>query len=183
MALPACRRAPTEVDADGGSWRPLLMDPVVSPPPPARGSPGETAELDELAALLGRGTDDAVAQAIRFWSAGAAVRWDEIARGLVAHHRTPAPRASRVYALLAVANYDALVAVWSNKYRYRRPPPSTRSTRIVLRVAPPGYPSYPSAHAAVAGASAAILSALYPDESEALTARAAAHQQSRMLAG
>jgi membrane-associated phospholipid phosphatase len=183
MALPACRRAPVDADANGGSWRPLLMEPVVVSPPPSRGSAAELSELGELAALARRRGDDRVAQAIHFWSAGAAVRWDEVARGLVAHHRTPACRASRVYALVAVASYDALIAVWSNKYRYQRPWPSALSPELAPVGPTPAYPSYPSAHAAVAGASAAILSALYPDETEALAERANAHQESRMLAG
>jgi hypothetical protein len=111
------------------------------------------------------------------------VRWNEIARELVAHHRTPPPQASRVYALLSVADYDTLVSVWNNKYFYDRPMPSVVASELAPVGALPGYPSYPSAHAAVAAASASVLSFLYPDQAEDLGSRAAAHQESRLAAG
>ena len=164
----------------------MLLDPAAItrlPPPPARGSDTEAGEINKLVSLTRRQRDPRTAEAIRFWSAGASVRWNEIARDLVAHHRTPPPQASRVYALLSVAVYDALVSVWNNKYFYDRPMPSVVASELAPVGALPGYPSYPSAHAAVAAASASVLSFLYPDQAEDLGSRAAAHQESRLAAG
>jgi membrane-associated phospholipid phosphatase len=184
---PACRRrAPEQDEPNGGRWRPMLLDPANLtrlPPPPARGSPTEAGEINELVGLTRRQRDPRTLEAIRFWGAGASVRWNEIARELVARHRTPPPQASRVYALLAVANYDTLISVWNNKYLYGRPMPPAVASELAPVGTLPGYPSYPSAHAAVAASSASILSFLYPDQAETLMARAAAHQESRLAAG
>jgi membrane-associated phospholipid phosphatase len=164
----------------------MLIDPASLtrlPPPPARGSAAEAGEINELVGLTRRQKDPRTLEAIRFWSAGASVRWNEIARDLVARHRTPPPLASRVYALLGVANYDTLISVWSNKYAYDRPQPATLASELTTLGPVPSYPTYPSAHAAVAAASSSVLSYLYPAEAEALAARAAAHQESRLAAG
>jgi membrane-associated phospholipid phosphatase len=164
----------------------MLLDPANLtrlPPPPPRGSPAERAEIDELVDLGRKQRDARAVEAIRFWSAGASVRWNEIARDLVANHRTLPPLASRVYALLSVANYDTLIAVWNNKYFYDRAPPSTVAAELAPVGTGPNVPSYPSAHAAVAAASARVLSYLYPDAAESLMARAAAHQESRVVSG
>jgi membrane-associated phospholipid phosphatase len=164
----------------------MLLDPnnlVRLPPPPARGSATEAGEINELVGLTRRQKDPRMAEAIRFWGAGASVRWNEIARELVARHRTPPPQASRVYALVGVAAYDTLISAWSNKYLYNRPVPPVLSSEVTAAGPLPGYPGYPSAHAAVAAACARVLSFLYPDEADNLSARAAAHQESRLVAG
>src|SRR4051794_36262941 len=145
----------------------MLIDPASLtrlPPPPARGSAAEAGEINELVGLTRRQKDPRTLEAIRFWSAGASVRWNEIARDLVARHRTPPPLASRVYALLGVANYDTLISVWSNKYAYDRPQPATLASELTTLGPVPSYPTYPSAHAAVAAASSSVLSYLYPAE-------------------
>lgn len=164
----------------------MLLDPANLtrlPPPPPRGSATEAGEINELVGLTRKQRDPRTLEAIHFWGAGACVRWNEIARELVAHHRTPPPQASRAYALLSVACYDALISVWNNKYFYERPLPPVVASELSSVGGLPAYPSYPSAHAAVAAASASILSYLYPDRAEDLSARAAAHQESRLAAG
>jgi membrane-associated phospholipid phosphatase len=173
-------------EPSGGRWRPILLDPAYLPrlpPPPARGSSVESGEINELVDLTRKHHEPRAVDAIRFWVTGASVRWNEIARELVAHHRTPPPHASRVYALLSVANYDTLVAVWSNKYLHNRARPGAVASSLTPLISTPNHPSYPSAHAAVAAASASVLSFLFPDQSDALAARAVAHQESRLHAG
>jgi membrane-associated phospholipid phosphatase len=113
-----------------------------------------------------------------FWAAGATVRWNEIARDLVAKHRTSAPMASRVYALLSVAQYDGLVFAWKEKYRHKRAAPLIKPDVPVT-----GDPPYPSEHAVVAAASVAVLAYLYPGEAPFLEEKARQHVRSRIDAG
>jgi membrane-associated phospholipid phosphatase len=187
LLAPACRqRGGSSQEPNGGQWRPLLLDRsalIRLPAPPARGSAAEAGELNELVGLTRRQKDPRIAEAIRYWSTGACVRWNESARELVARHRTPAPLSSRVYALVSVACYDTLISVWNNKYFYDRPRPAALASELATPDSTPAYPSYPSAHAAVGAASAAVLSFLYPGQAEALANRAAAQQEARLVAG
>jgi membrane-associated phospholipid phosphatase len=167
------------------SWRPIVLassDAIRVPPPPAPGSPLQRQELDELIALRTHGMANGEREAT-FWNLGACVRWNEIARDLVAKHRTDIVSASRVYALLSVAQYDALVATWNNKYFYGRRAPGTVSPKVAPLFAPPKDPVYPSEHAAVAASSAAVLADIYPDEATFLRDRANADELSRLQAG
>ncbi|MGH7477196.1 MAG: vanadium-dependent haloperoxidase [Longimicrobiales bacterium] len=117
---------------------------------------GPDQELDGAEAAAARAAAGAANAPPRRAAQGALVGWNETARERVALHATSPPLASRVYALLGLAQLDAL-------------------TR--LRVAPsPGRPgragSGSAESAAVSAASAAVLAHLYPDEAEELMARA-----------
>jgi membrane-associated phospholipid phosphatase len=186
--LPACSRGERHDFAGGepsvSGWRPLLLEASEATrlPPPARGSEQERGELDELAKLARTRTpkDEETA---RFWNVGASVRWNEIARGLVAKHHVEHTPASRVYALLSVAQYDALVMAWTNKYAHGRPAPAGASAGLQPLFPATPDPAYPCEHATVAAASAALLSHLFPDEAGFLEERAREHQESRLRAG
>ena len=80
------------------------------------------------------------------------VRWNEIARTLVASHNTNAPLASRVYALVSVAQFTAVLAVDEND---RAHGPSAGGVR------------HPSDQSAVARASSDVLRNLYSDAATA----------------
>ncbi len=84
----------------------------------------------------------------------AVVRWNEIARDLVAEHSVTPPLASRVYALLSVTQHEAMLAL------------AQHPRMSVTGAAPLHAPA-----AAVVAASAATLSSLFPGEASALTAR------------
>lgn len=173
------------VEETGGSWRPILLaapDVIRCPPPPAPGSAQDKAELAELHALQARWSTEAM-QSARYWDAGASLRWNEITRGLVAKHRETHGMASRAYALVSVAQYDALVAARNNKQLYRRPQPVRRSDAIKAVLPLPDDFAYPSEHAAVAAASAAVLTYLFPDEARVLDLRARENEAARLLGG
>jgi membrane-associated phospholipid phosphatase len=179
------RREAPGGELSGASWLPVSLESssaIRLPAPPARGSDKERAELEELVALAKARTPQDL-EVARFWSAGASLRWNEIARELVAKHRVDHTPASRVYALLSVAQYDALVTAWNNKYVYRRVAPGSAGSSLQPLFPASGDPSYPSEHAAVAAASAAVLSYLFPDEAAGLEKRALEHQESRLRAG
>jgi membrane-associated phospholipid phosphatase len=80
---------------------------------------------------------------------GGTVAWNQIARDLVVKHKTGAAPAVRVYALVSVAQYNAVVAAEEGK----------------------SGSLYPSGRAALAGASAAVLAHLYPAEVDHLESR------------
>jgi membrane-associated phospholipid phosphatase len=175
----------TSSEPTGGTWKPILLlsvDATRLPPPPRPGSDEERRERDELLRLQKQRTAEQVA-AVHFWSEGASVRWNEIARDIVAKHRTNHAQASRAYALLSVAQYDALVAAWNNKYFFKRWPPEDAISSLKPIAARPADPAYPSAQSSVAAASAAVLGYLYPDETTALQARVSEDEESRLIAG
>jgi membrane-associated phospholipid phosphatase len=152
----------------------------LEPPPPA-GSAEVAQEIEELWDMQRKRTPKIVEDA-RSWDKGGVIRWNEIARDLVARHKTDPPMASRIYALLAVAQYDALVETWNNKYYYDRPAPAQIDRGIYSLVSSRG-PSYPSEHAAIASASAEVLKYIYPEEADFIDEKARVHSESRLWAG
>ncbi len=82
------------------------------------------------------------AHAIKFWEANATVRWNAIARTQTLTHTVSQQFGSRIFAYLSLAQYNAVVAAEDAK----------------------GRGEHASVQAAVAGASAAVLSSFYPDQ-------------------
>lgn len=88
----------------------------------------------------------ALARAVKFWEANAAVHWNGVARDMVVAHRSPAPFAIRGYAIVSLAQYNAAVTAAQERVRN----------------------GHPSVHAAIASASVTALAYLYPAEAPAL---------------
>jgi len=88
------------------------------------------------------------ADAVKFWEAGASVGWNAVARGLVIKYNANAFQALRGYAILSTAQYNAAIGAEDAASGNRHPSPA----------------------AAVAGASAAALSYLFPAEAANLDA-------------
>ena len=178
--LAACGQVRPPAEPTGGQWQTMLVtwsDALTLPPPPVPGSAQEREDHE----FLERARRERLVEAkqIEYWNIGASVRWNEIARDLVAQHRIEHTPASRVYALLSVAQYDALVTAWRNKYRYRRPGPGPEFQLWPAS----GDPSYPCTHATVSAASAAVLAYLFPDDAGKLQALAEEHQRTRQMGG
>jgi membrane-associated phospholipid phosphatase len=175
---------------DGGLPPPILPEAATqagsaaelasTPAPPAPGSAAESAEVDELRAMQGHRTE-AQAQEAALWQKGAVLRWTEIAIGLISRYGTSPVVASRVLALLSVAQHDALLAA----VREQRTHPRAAPAGITPLFAPPSGSTYPSEHAALAAASAAVLSYCYgsKEQGDDLRKRAAEHEESRLWAG
>ena len=89
----------------------------------------------------------------------------------------------RAFAYVSVAMHDATIAAWESKYFYNRRRPAEVDPTLRTRVATPNSPSYPSEHAAAAGADAAVLSYLLPDEAAYFQALAEEAGRSRLFAG
>jgi hypothetical protein len=195
---------PTSVDADGGNWRTIVLksaSDIVVPQPLPITSDAYRTELTAIKNGILASTPEQNT-AVNYWAVGGVVRWNQIARQLVAKYNVPpgydyatgqvspadvanpyagAPYAARIYALLSVAQYDALVVAWRAKYQYNRP--SLERQGVIARVPILDVPSYPSEDAAIAEASCQMLAYLFPNEVNWLKARATEHKQSQLWAG
>ncbi len=194
---------PATVDANGGNWRTVVLKSaaeVTVPQPDAITSDAYQRELTEVKnGLLSANPEQNTA--VNYWAVGGVIRWNQIARQLVAKYNVaPAygatgqslpydatnpsasqPYAARVLALLSVAQYDALVVAWRAKYQYNRTALARQG--LITRVPVLDVPSYPSEDAAIAEASCQVLAYLFPNEVGWLKAKAAEHKQSRIWAG
>jgi len=171
--------AEKSAESSAASWRTWVLrsaDQIAVPSPP-RDTDAELAELRRVAAAR----TPAMAREARRWDGqGAIARWMEVNFDYVAERAKDPPAASRAYGLLSVAMYDAAVASWKAKYRYRRDPP--RDVDALFE--PSAAPSYPSEHAAIAGAASRVLAYLYPERPAArLDAMAEQAARSRVEAG
>jgi hypothetical protein len=131
----------------------VIGDPAALPvpPPPADGAE-RAAPVRRTAALVraARREDDLLA--VEPWIRAALER---VTRGTT---KDP-PSASRAYALVSVAMYDAAVAAWHWKRRYDRRGPGVEDPLVE----PDPGPSYPSERAAIAGAAARVLGYVFRD--------------------
>jgi membrane-associated phospholipid phosphatase len=184
--LSACSSNGTlKTEPSAGNWTPILLASSATiklSAPPDANSDAQKSEIAELLSFQKQRTAE-TQTTVKFWDGAGALRWNEIARNLVAKHRTNPQTASRIYALLSVAQYDALVAGWNNKYAYNRVSPEKASADIKPLVSTTGDPVYPSEQAILAAASATMLTYLYPDEADFLNGKRKEHEESRLWAG
>ena len=81
-------------------------------------------------------------------------------------------RAARAYAYETIAQHDATLACWDTKYTYLELRPPQADPTIIPLFALPQHPGFPSGHACASGASAAMMSYLFPADQQALTSMA-----------
>ena len=177
----SARRGPVEPRA--GAWKTWVVSPVSQRETPA--PPGPRATREEVAELLSlqarRGKSQL--ETIRYWDSGPpSYRWNELAFKTAADSKAGVVT-ERMLALLNVAIYDATVAAWRAKYRYKRRRPAEAEGKLVPAVPDPESPSYPSEHAVAAGAASEVLSYLFPDKAKFLAEKAEECGESRLLAG
>jgi len=196
---------PSSNDELATAWAPFLADTnaLSVPAPPA----DVTSELAMVkAAVAGRTSDQNAA--IAHWSSSTLMRWNEIACNLVAKYNvapyaernadgtftgkfisdpnkpfTNPPYASRMYALLSVVNYDALIKAWQVKFKYNRAAPYTLDPSISPAVAKSTLPSYPSEDAVIAASARDLLTFLFPLEKDYLAQQAKEAMDVRVWAG
>lgn len=156
---PVARAEPTT-----GTWSTWVIgDPaaLLPPEPPAPDSLAERSEIAEVKDLL-RTRTPAIETSITAWGRGAVLAWSALHRELVQEHPMPPPRVARDYALVSIAMYDAAVAAWRAKDRYRRVAPAQRIPGLPTFGLPPTAPSYVAERSAISAAAATVLRALYP---------------------
>jgi len=144
-------------------WRTLVLQSAIELRPAAPAAPTQ-AELDELVALQGQRNDETIAT-IQQWNGGTAIiPWTELANKAFAEFKQSSLRQSRSNAILHAAMYDAVLAAYDAQDAYKQPAPATLDDQIKpLEGIAADRPSFPSEHAAIAGAAAAVLTALLPD--------------------
>lgn len=203
---------PTSIDLNAGTWKPVLLtapDEFAVAAPVATTTPAYVAELNEIKGLQ-RNLSDNDKKIIKYWSAGAVLRWNEILRELVAKYNLPPyqkpdgtypapsaanpfaypyfpfanpPYAARAYAYVSAAQYDALVATWHYKKLYNRAAPYKVDSVVQALVPRSDLPSYPSEDAAVAGAAIEMLKLLFPGEVAYIRQKADEQERYRIMAG
>jgi membrane-associated phospholipid phosphatase len=175
---------PAQVEPHAGQWQTWILPADASyrlpPPPDAEATAAEIAWLKECAS----NRTPAVLSQIRYWDSGApAYRWMQLAERLAVSAGLPAPMQTRALSLVAAAIYDSTIAAWDTKYAYMRQHPNEVDTSVSTAIAPTDSPSYPSEHAVTAGAAAAVLAYLFPDQASAVADMASEAGWSRALAG
>lgn len=202
----------TSLDANGGTWKTYVLQDGQELPVAAPADVNSDTYLAEIADLKNKmaAATGEQKEAARFWGANGVLRWHEIARELSAEYNaapksnpdgtysapdvnnpTAFPRfpfsnppyTSRALALLAVAQYDALVTTWNYKFQYNRLAPYKNDAGIQPLIPTNDLPSYPSEDAVVAYASSEVLKFLFPGEKDFLDGRAVEHKESRLWAG
>lgn len=204
---------PVGLDANGGTWKTIHItnpDAIVVDAPEVVTSSAYKAEIEQIIALQRIINNDDRA-AIRRWESSGVIRWNEIARELVATYNLPPvanpdgtypvpsaanpgaypkfpfanpPYASRAYAYLHTAIYDAMVAVWAYKFRHKRMSPAVNNPAVQrLEILQDGLPSYPSEDAAVAQVALRMLSVLFPNDTVMLRKSAEEQKRAKILSG
>lgn len=180
MPTPSAHR----IEPKAGTWQTYVIASGQThrlPAPPDRAT--TQAELAQLKTLVAQ-RDTAALAKIAFWDTGApSYRWNELTIEHSLKRNLPVNFASRHLSLVHVAIYDAMVAAWDTKYAYHRPRPSELDPSLSTVVTTPASPAYPAEHAIAAGAAAAVLSYLFPDDAASFTAKAEEAAQSRLMAG
>ncbi|MBS1511282.1 MAG: phosphatase PAP2 family protein [Bacteroidetes bacterium] len=203
---------PTRNDANAGTWKPLLLASAGEFPcaaPIATSSPDYVLQLSEIKSFQNNITGGEQ-ELVKYWGAGAVLRWNEIMRELVAKHNVPPyqnpdgtyplpsannplayplfpfanpPYAARAYAYLSAAQYDACIACYYYKSLYNRAAPFTVDGTIQTLLPKSTLPSYPSEDAVVLGASEEILKLMFPGDQDFIDQKADEHKKARLIAG
>ncbi len=203
---------PVRPDANAGTWKPILLTSAsefACAAPIATTSPDYVLQLNEIKSFQ-NDISNQEKDLVNYWGAGAVVRWNEIMRELVAKHNLPPyqnadgtypipnaanplayptfpfsnpPYASRAYAYLSVAQYDACIAGYYYKALYNRTAPFNVDAKIITLLPKSTLPSYPSEDAVVMGASVELLKLLFPGDQDFINQKAEEHKRARLIAG
>jgi len=203
---------PSNIDLNAGTWKPILLtapDEFAVTAPVDTATPDYKAQVNEIKTWQADLSSDEK-RIVKYWSAGAVLRWNEILRELVAKHNLPPyqnadgtypfpnannplaypqfpfanpPYAARAYAYVSAAQYDALVAAWHFKKLYNRAAPYTVNATVNSLIPKSDLPSYPSEDAVVAGVAAELLKLLFPGDQDFIQQKVEEHKRSRIIAG
>lgn len=204
---------PASIEANGGTWKTIVLansGEATIPAPAATNSAAYQTEINQIAQLQGS-LSQADKKLIEKWGSSGIVKWNEMARKLVARYNIPPeanpdgtypvpnaanpgaypkfpfanpPYASRAYGHLSVALYDALVSCWKYKFQYNRMAPSVNNNSVkALESMQTSLPSYPSEDAVVAQVSLRLLKVFFPLDSVELQQMADGHKKAKMLSG
>jgi hypothetical protein len=203
---------PTRVDANAGTWQPILLtaaNEFACATPIATTSADYVVQINEIKSLQNNITKEEE-DLVKYWGAGAVLRWNEIMRELVAKHNRPPfqnadgtypvpnaanplayptfpfanpPYAARAYAYLSTAQYDAAIACYFYKQQFNRAAPFNVDANIKTLLPKSTLPSYPSEDATILGASVELLKLLFPGDQDFILQKAEEHKRARLISG
>jgi hypothetical protein len=162
--------------------------------PPALGSAAYAAALNEVKSL-GRSTGSARTQdqtdIALFWADGANTstppgHWNRIAQDVAAAQGNTLAENARMFALLNLAEADAAICCWDNKYQFNFWRPITAiqladqdgnaatdaDPNWTPLIATPPFPTYTSGHSTFSGAAAEVLKLFYGTDNVSFTTSA-----------
>lgn len=203
---------PANIDLNAGTWKPVLLTGPTEfsvAAPVATTTPDYIAQINEIKTWQANLTSEEK-KVVKYWSAGAVLRWTEILLELVAKHNLPPyqnedgtypfpnpnnplaypqfpfanpPYGARAYAYVLAAQYDALVAAWHYKKLYNRPAPYKVDPSLNVLIPKSELPSYPSEDAVIAGATVEMMKLLFPGDQDFIQQKAEEHKRARIIAG
>ena len=203
---------PSRTDANAGTWKTILLtkpDEFAVAAPVATNTPDYIAQVNEIKTWQANLTS-AEKRIVKYWSAGAVLRWNEIMRELVSKHNLPPyqnpdgtyplpnannplaypqfpfanpPYAARAYAYVSAAQYDALVAAWHYKTLYNRAAPYKVDSTLNVLIPKSTLPSYPSEDGVVAGVMGEMMKLLFPGDQDFIQQKIEEHKKARLIAG
>lgn len=204
--------APSKTDIDAGTWTPILLTGPTEfavAAPILTTAPDYVAQINEIKTWQQDLTNEEK-DIVKYWSAGAVLRWNEIMRELVSKRNLPPyqnpdgsypapsaanplaypffpfanpPYASRAYAYVSAAQYDALVAAYHYKKQYNRKAPYNVDSSLKVLVTKSDLPSYPSEDAVVAAVAAETMKLLFPGDQDFINKKVEEHMRARIIAG
>jgi len=203
---------PANIDLEAGTWKPILLTAptdISVAAPIATNNPDYIAQVNEIKSWQAN-ISEADRKLVKYWSAGAVLRWNEIMRELVAKHNLPPyqnadgtypvpsaanplaypqfpfanpPYAARAYSYVSCAQYDALVVAHYYKKLYNRKAPYSFDSTVKALIPKSDLPSYPSEDAVVAGSAVEMMKLLFPGDQDFINKKAEEHKRARMIAG
>lgn len=155
--------------------------------PPAFQSPTFLAELAEVKTTSDTRTPQQLATALQ-WNYGNGTYtppgyWNELAGELIRQQGLSEREATRVFALVGAAGFDALIGCWEAKYYYWHIRPWQAQSGINLPIGAPNHPSYPSGHSCVSSAMATVLADFFPSHASQIGAQVTDAGLSRLYGG
>jgi membrane-associated phospholipid phosphatase len=164
---------PNPVTPLAGTWQPWVLtsgNQFRLPAPPAATSPDFLAQVAIDKNFV---RTNATNHSAWFWQPAFITPWLQTVHQEIFenHLDTNPPRAARAYALATVAQHDATIACWDTKFAYLELRPPQVDPTIVPVFALPGHPGFPSGHACASGASATVLSYLFPSDAPAFNSQ------------
>lgn len=157
---------------------PTDFQPAGPPPLASEEYAAAVAEVEAVGALVSATRSEDQTESARFWAGTAASFWNRA--GVMAsqqRHLTLSENA-RLFALLNIAQADALIAAWDSKvlFNFWRPitairlastdgnPQTIEDPTWAPLITEPPYPEYTSGHQSVSGTSQAVLTAYFGAE-------------------
>ena len=170
------------------TWVLASPDAVRPGPPPAHDSAARASELAEVKNF--RRTPETQGKVL-FWNhgqygmPGTHLYWSREVSRKVFEERLDknAPRAARIYALVAVAHFDAVIASQDAKFTYWTARPNQFDPTITTSIATPSHPSYPSNAAAFMKAPAEVMAYLFPRDAATFRWAGEEFGETRLWAG